>query len=146
MQINGLLCKHHKQQKRSTVVIVMIMIMDYYNVSAAIYGTAANAVQFQRKHWLSLGSLIAYIGIVNRVMYRCQRLSTLVCPQIQCMMHSLPLVNKLKYFKTNRQNLMIISIFTFNNLRKNYPIALQIVKVLILYQVKLPQSLNQWLP
>ena len=42
--------------------------MDYYNVSAAIYGTAANAVKFQRKYWLSLGSLIAYIGIVNHVM------------------------------------------------------------------------------
>ena len=46
----------------------MVVIMDYYNVSAAIFGTAANVVEFQRKHWLSLGSLIAYIGIVNHVM------------------------------------------------------------------------------
>ena len=37
-------------------------------VRAVIYGTEANAVEFQRKHWLLLGSLIAYIGIVNHVM------------------------------------------------------------------------------
>ena len=36
--------------------------------------------------------------------------------------------------------------FRFQQLEENDPTVLQIVKVLILYQVKLPQSLNQWLP
>ena len=31
------------------------MIIDYYNVSAAIYGTATNAVELQGKHRLLLG-------------------------------------------------------------------------------------------
>ena len=61
-------CKHHKQPKCLSVVSAMIVIMDYYNVSAVIYGAAVNAVEFQRKHWLLLENLIAYIGTVNHVM------------------------------------------------------------------------------
>ena len=64
----GLLCKHHKQPKYLSVVSVMIVIMDHYNMTAVIYGTAVNAVEFQKKHWLLLENLIAYIGIVNHVM------------------------------------------------------------------------------
>ena len=93
----------HKLQKCLNVVNVMMVIMDFYNVSVAIYGTVPNVVEFQKRHWLLLGSLVAYIGTVNHVTWRCQRPSTPVClhPHIQHMMDNLLLVNKLKYFKAN---------------------------------------------